>query len=61
MSVEETESIRVLVVDDQRSMRAIIRRLLGQVGIKDVVEAANGDEAFAFLRSPTDRDPDVIV
>ena len=36
----ETNSIRVLVVDDQRAMRKIIRQLLSQIGVHDVDDAA---------------------
>ncbi len=53
--------LRVLVVDDQATMRPIVRRLLTQVGIDDVDEAANGEEALAKLRNPRVKDPDVIV
>lgn len=53
--------IRVLVIDDQRSMRSIVRRLLSQVGITDVEEAENGEQALALLRQPNFTDPDVII
>ena len=53
--------LRVLVVDDQATMRKIVRRLLMQVGIENVDEAANGEEALARLRNPRLDDPDVIV
>ncbi len=45
-----TGAIRVLVVDDQSAMRSIIRQLLHQVGIDDVAEAENGEQALAALR-----------
>ena len=53
--------LRVLVVDDQATMRSIVRRLLSQVGINNIDEAANGEEAIAKLRNPRAKDPDVIV
>ena len=53
--------LRILVVDDQATMRKIVRRLLMQVGIENVDEAANGEEALARLRNPRLDDPDVIV
>ncbi len=53
--------LRVLVVDDQPTMRSIVRRLLSQVGINNIDEAANGEEAIAKLRNPRAKDPDVIV
>ncbi len=61
MSEADVISIRVLVVDDQRSMRSIVRRLLSQVGISDVEEAGNGEQALALLRNPSFTDPDVII
>ncbi len=48
----ETNSIRVLVVDDQRAMRKIIRQLLSQIGVHDVDAAADGEQALAKLHNP---------
>lgn len=42
-------SVKVLVADDSGTMRKIIIRSLNAVGIQDVVEAADGDEACALL------------
>ena len=53
--------LRVLIVDDQKSMRRIVRQLLKQSGITEVDEAANGEEALAWLRHPRRPDPDVII
>lgn len=53
--------IRVLVVDDQATMRSIIKRLLNQSGIRDIDEAASGDEALRRLRDPRAKDPDIII
>jgi two-component system chemotaxis response regulator CheY len=36
-------AIQTLVVDDQLSMRALIRASLQQIGIKDIREAADGE------------------
>ena len=54
-------SIRVLVIDDQRTMRSIIRQLLGSVGINNVAEAENGEQALALVTAPTAETPDVII
>ena len=54
-------SIRVLVIDDQRTMRDIIRHLLGQVGIHDVEEAENGEEAVDLICRPGFVQPDIII
>ncbi len=40
--------IQVLVIDDSRTMRLILGRMLGDVGL-DVIEAANGRDALAHL------------
>lgn len=52
MGRHDGDSIRVLVVDDQRTMRSIIRQLLGSVGINRVSEAENGEQALALMRAP---------
>ncbi|MBC8352024.1 MAG: response regulator [Planctomycetes bacterium] len=44
-------SNRVLVVDDSGPMRAIVRRNLNFLGIEEIVEAADGQEALKFFRS----------
>ena len=61
MRTADPLSIRVLVVDDHRSMRSIVRQLLGTVGISDVVEAENGEKAFSMVLDPQFADPDVII
>lgn len=53
--------LQVLVVDDQKSMRSIIRTLLKQVGIDQVEEAANGEEALNWLQNPRNADPGLII
>lgn len=60
-SDSDPSSIRVLIVDDQRAMRSIIRQLLSQVGIEDVEEAENGEVALELINRPTEDDPDVII
>ncbi len=61
MTKTAEESIRVLVVDDQRTMRLIVRQLLGRVGISNVAEAEHGEEALAYVRNPATETPDVII
>ena len=61
MIVNDGASLRVLVVDDHKTMRAIIRQLLGRVGISNVSEAEHGEQALAMVRSPTADIPDVII
>ncbi|WP_254458000.1 response regulator [Xanthomonas sacchari] len=43
--------MKILVVDDYRTMRRLIRMLLGQLGYDDVVEAADGEAALAAMRA----------
>ena len=44
-------AIKVMVVDDQTSMRAMIRRTLQDIGFKDVRDKAGPAEALAAIRS----------
>jgi two-component system, chemotaxis family, chemotaxis protein CheY len=47
--------MKVLVADDSGIMRKIIIRSLKAVGVSDIVEAANGQEAIdAYKASPAD-------
>jgi two-component system chemotaxis response regulator CheY len=41
--------LRVLVVDDQLTMRSLIRASLQQIGFSDIVDAADGEEGFKSL------------
>ena len=57
--MNDTTTVRVLVVDDQRLMRDGIASLLSiQVGIEVVGDAANGQEAVTLALTLT---PDVIL
>ena len=44
-------AIKVMVVDDQTSMRAMIRRALQDLGFKDVRDKAGAQEALASIKS----------
>ncbi len=44
------ESIRVLVVDDVSADRVIVRDMLEELGICQVTEAADGDEALRLIQ-----------
>ena len=44
-------AIKVMVVDDQTSMRAMIRRALQDLGFKDVRDKASAPEALAAIKS----------
>ncbi|ANP45674.1 response regulator [Candidatus Viadribacter manganicus] len=41
--------IKVLVVDDQMTMRALIRSALQEIGFRDIEDAADGEEGFKSL------------
>ncbi|WP_206518653.1 response regulator [Stakelama tenebrarum] len=43
--------IKVMVVDDQTSMRAMIRRALQDLGFKDVRDKASAPEALSAVRN----------
>lgn len=45
--------MKILIVDDSKAMRMIVRRTLRQAGLAehDVQEAENGKQAFDFLQS----------
>ena len=43
--------MKALVVDDSRSMRTIVSRILTGLGIDDIVQAENGQEAIGVLES----------
>src|SRR5262245_59014718 len=47
--------MRALVIDDSRTVRTIIKKVLDEVGL-EVVEAANGREGFDQLRLAGDVD-----
>ena len=61
MTETDASSIRVLVVDDQRTMRDIFRRLLSQIGVDDVNNAADGEQALEKLHNPTADKPDIVI
>ena len=44
-------TLRVLIVDDQMSMRGIARFCLQEIGIKNVVEAKSGADALVAMNS----------
>ncbi|MGI4798421.1 MAG: response regulator, partial [Janthinobacterium lividum] len=45
------QSMKVLIVDDYKTMLRIIRNLLKQIDISDVDEAVDGTEALTKLRA----------
>lgn len=51
---KKIESLRVLVVDDQPEVRALIRDMLAEIGVIRTFEAANGIEAIEFMQAGGD-------
>jgi two-component system chemotaxis response regulator CheY len=49
MVMEINKNMNVLIVDDHKSMLRIIRNLLGQIGMNNVDEAKDGNEALEKL------------
>jgi two-component system chemotaxis response regulator CheY len=43
--------MKVLVVDDMSTMRRIVRNILKQLGVGNVVEAENGSDALSKLKA----------
>ncbi|HST91781.1 MAG TPA: response regulator, partial [Brevundimonas sp.] len=43
-------SLKLLLVDDNAHMRAIVSAVLKSIGVKDIREARNGAEALSLLR-----------
>jgi two-component system, chemotaxis family, chemotaxis protein CheY len=52
------EQLKALVVEDNTHMRMLLRSLLLALGIREVLEAGCGEEAFAILR---ERAPDLVL
>lgn len=50
MANQKADSLTTLVVDDQKTMRSIVRTLLGEIGICEVYEAENGEQALGILQ-----------
>lgn len=42
-------TIKVLIVDDQLTMRALIRSALQEIGFKDITDAGDGEEGLKAL------------
>jgi len=52
------DQLKVLIIDDQDFVRAIIRKMLGQIGVASVVEARDGASGLDV----TDRErPDLVI
>ena len=45
--------MKILIVDDSRSMRMILRRMMSQIGFDDIDEAENGAAALELIAQST--------
>ncbi len=45
-------AIKVLIVDDQQTIRSLVRSGLQQLGFTDLSEAADGEDGFRAMLSP---------
>lgn len=61
MSSNGNDPLHVLIIDDQKTMRSIVRSLLHGIGIEDIAEAGGGEEALDHLNDPHAKFPDVII
>jgi len=52
------QQLRVLVVDDSPFMRTVVRSLLSNIGVKRIIDAADGIAALEKIREDT---PDVVI
>jgi len=52
------QDLKVLVVDDMRSMRAIVKGVLKDMGVEQLMEAGDGLEALSVLR---DKSVDLVI
>ena len=51
---------RVLVVDDEETIRSLIKQIMQDAGY-DVTTAANGEEALNILSQQKERSPDLVI
>jgi two-component system chemotaxis response regulator CheY len=46
----EAAALNVLVVDDQLSIRALVKQSLAALGVRNIVDASDGEEALRILK-----------
>ncbi len=55
------DSLVVMIVDDQQSIRSLARMHLEMLGVGGIVEAGDGEEALKMLVSPGQRPVNLII
>ena len=58
MSKKPINEMNVLIVEDDRHMRMLIRNVVFALGVKDVMEASDGESAFEEMKSIR---PDLVL
>ena len=58
MAEYNIERLNVLVVDDNRHMRFLVRMILKSLGVREIIEAEEGESALKALRN---FDADIVV
>ncbi len=53
-NIQSIKDLKILVVDDQLEVRAMIRNMLTELGITQIFEAPDGKEAMVFTDSAMD-------
>ncbi len=54
-------AFKAMIIDDQKTMRSILRNMLAQINIKSVQEADDGSSALVKLGECGDDPPDIII
>lgn len=58
MTQQSFSRLSVMIVDDNRNMRVLVRDLLAMMGVRNVVEAGHGAEACELLKG---FHPDIVL
>lgn len=54
MGAPVIDKLKILVIEDQQDARAMLRNMLGELGITQIFEAGSGREGMRFLDSAFD-------
>ncbi len=54
-------NLHIMIVDDHKTMRSIVRQHLQQEGFRQISEAENGEDAFRAFAKPNERPPDLVI
>jgi two-component system chemotaxis response regulator CheY len=52
--IPEISTLKVLIVEDQQDARAMLRNMLGEMGINQIYEAGDGRQGLSFVDSSFD-------